>query len=194
MARTKTTGPEPVRRPRADAERNRERLLAVARALFAAKGAGASLEEIARDAQVGIGTLYRHYPTRDALIEAVYRADVAQLAAAAEHFARRHPPVEALRSWLLLFVEHLATKHGMGSALQSLVGGPSQLYASSSAPVTSAVTRLVESANATGDLRCEMPPLDLLRAIAGVAQIGATPHWRRSATQLVDVLLAGMRT
>ena len=122
---------KPERKPRADAERNREQLLQAATTIFAQKGAGASLEEIAREAGLGMGTLYRHFPTRDALVEAVYRTEVEQLGAAADRLAREQTPVEALRRWLVLFLGHLDTKHGMSTALQSRVGGPSQLYASS---------------------------------------------------------------
>jgi AcrR family transcriptional regulator len=194
MATKKKTAREPERKPRADAERNRELLLETAKAVFAAKGAGASLEEIARQAGLGIGTLYRHFPTRDALIEAVFRADVEQLVAAAERLILEQSPVEALRSWLLLMIEHLAAKRGgMGTALQSLTGGTTQLYAASTSSMEKTVTRLIDRAVAHGELRCEMPPLDLLRAIAGVAHIGNGPGWRKSATQLVDVLIAGMR-
>src|ERR1700734_4023728 len=104
--------PTAVRKPRADAERNRVRLLETAKAAFAEKGSGASLDEIARTAGVGAGTLYRHFPTRDALIEAVYRNENEQIVAAADRLAKTHPPVMALRDWLLLFVDYIATKHG----------------------------------------------------------------------------------
>jgi AcrR family transcriptional regulator len=184
----------PERKPRADAERNRELLLQAATTIFAEKGAGASLEEIARAAGVGIGTLYRHFPTRDALVEAVYRTEVEQLGAAAERLAQQEPAVDALRSWLVLFLDHLDTKHGMSSALQSLVGGPSQLYASSTPIMTRSVTMLVESAVSRGELRCALAPIDLLRAIGSVASVPGEKHWRRNATELIDLLLAGMQT
>src|SRR6202011_5532308 len=105
--------PTAVRKPRADAERNRVRLLETAKAAFAEKGSGASLDEIARPAGVGAGTLYRHFPPRDALVAAVYRNETEQLVAAANRLAETHPPVMALREWLLLFVDYIATKHGM---------------------------------------------------------------------------------
>ncbi len=194
MVTTKKGAREPERKPRADAERNRDLLLATAKAAFAAKGAMASLEEIARQAGVGIGTLYRHFPTRDALIEAVYQSDVEQLCGAAERFVREQAPVEALRSWLLLLIEHLAAKRIMGTALQSMKGDTAHLYAASTVLMDEAATLLVDNAVARGDLVCEMPPLDLLRAIAGVANLGPGPSWEKSATQLVDVLLAGMKT
>jgi AcrR family transcriptional regulator len=186
--------PGPVRKARVDAERNRQRLLETAKAAFAKKGAGASLEEIARAANVGIGTLYRHFPNRDALIEAVYRNETEQMALAATRLAERHPPVTALREWLLLFVDHLDAKHGMAEALNSIVGGTSALYAASGAKTKQAIARLVEGAVADGDIHLDMDPLDLLRALAGVMNKSPGPDSRRAAKQMVDILLAGMRT
>jgi AcrR family transcriptional regulator len=131
--------PTAVRKPRADAERNRVRLLETAKAAFAEKGSGASLDEIARIAGVGAGTLYRHFPTRDALVAAVYRNETEQLVAAASHLAEMHPPVAALREWLLLFVDYMATKHGMSEVLNSIVGGTSDLYSASTAQMKQAM-------------------------------------------------------
>ena len=112
------------RKPRADAQRNRALLLKTAKAAFAEKGAGASLDEIARTAGVGAGTLYRHFPTRDALIEAVYRAEVEALATAATRLLQERPPLDALREWMRLFVDYIATKNLIVPALNSMVGGP----------------------------------------------------------------------
>src|SRR4029077_568497 len=117
-----------VRKPRTDAQRNRKRVLEVAKEAFTQSGANASLDDIAKEAGVGAGTLYRHFPTRDALIEAVYRTEVEKLAAAEKKFSANLPPIEALRAWMLLFVDHIATKQIIGPALHSLVGGPSKLY------------------------------------------------------------------
>jgi AcrR family transcriptional regulator len=178
---------------RADAARNRDRLLTTARAAFAAKGSKASLDEIARTAGVGAGTLYRHFPTRDALIEAVYLNETQQLADAARHLAARHSPVEALREWMRLFVGYIATKRAMAEALGSLAGGTSALYATSTALVTAALGMLVDRAVASGEIRLELDPLDLLRALAGVANTGAGPNSEQSAKQLVDILIAGLR-
>ncbi|QEH34953.1 HTH-type transcriptional regulator AcrR [Aquisphaera giovannonii] len=184
-------GESPGRKPRADAQRNRAHLLDVAKSAFAEKGSAASLDEIARRAGVGIGTLYRHFPTRDALIEAVYRNEVEQLGEAASRLAAECPPVEALRAWLLLFVEYLGTKRGMSEALDSLVGGASELRAASGEMVKRSVAML--AGRASGELRLDFDPLDLLRALAGVANMGSGPDWRRSAGRLVDVLIAGLR-
>jgi AcrR family transcriptional regulator len=183
-----------VRKPRADAERNRVRLLETAKVAFAKKGSSASLDEIARTAGVGAGTLYRHFPTRDALVTAVYRNETEQLVAAADSLAETHPPVTALREWLLLFVDYIATKHGMYEALNSIVGGTSDLYSASTAQVKRAISQLVDRAVASGDIRLDLDPLDLLRALAGVANIGLGSDGERAAKRLVDILIAGVRT
>jgi AcrR family transcriptional regulator len=183
-----------TRKPRADAERNRQQLLETAKALFETKGSAASLEEIARAAGVGIGTLYRHFPTRDELVEAVYRDDTERLAGAARRFAETMPPVDALRAWMRVFVDHLATKQNMAEALNSLVGGTSALYAASTDLVVGAMKSLIERAVASGEIRLEMEPLDLLRALAGVMTVGSVPGAKANAKRLVDVLIAGIRT
>jgi AcrR family transcriptional regulator len=183
-----------VRKPRADAERNRVRLLETAKVAFAKKGSSASLDEIARTAGVGAGTLYRHFPTRDALVTAVYRNETEQLVAAADSLAETHPPVTALREWLLLFVDYIATKHGMYEALNSIVGGTSDLYSASTAQVKRAISQLVDRAVASGDIRLDLDPLDLLRALAGVANIGLGSDGEKAAKRLVDILIAGVRT
>jgi AcrR family transcriptional regulator len=184
--------PAAVRKPRADAKRNRVRLLETAKAAFAEKGSAASLDEIARIAGVGAGTLYRHFPTRDALVAAVYRNETEQLVVAASRLAETHPPVMALREWLLLFVDYIATKHG-NEVLNSIVGGTSDLYLASTAQVKQAIAKLVDRAVASGDIRLELDPLDLLRALAGVANIGLGPDGERAAKRLVDILIAGVR-
>ena len=185
--------PIPSRKTRVDAARNRARLLETAKAAFAAKGSNASLDEIARAARVGAGTLYRHFPTRDALIEAVYLNETQQLADAARQLAASQPPVEALRQWLRLFVDYIATKRVMAEPLGTLAGGPSALYATSTALVTAALRLLVDRAVAGGEIRLDLDPLDLLRALAGVANIGAGPNAEQSARQLVDILIAGLQ-
>ena len=183
-----------VRKPRADAERNRVRLLKTAKAVFAEKGSAASLDEIARIAGVGAGTLYRHFPTRDALVAAVYHNETDQLVAAADRLATMHPPLTALREWLLLFVDYIATKHGMSEVLNSIVGGASELYSASTAQVKSAIAKLVDRAVASGDIRLDLDSLDLLRALAGVANISLGRDGEQAAKRLVDILIAGVRT
>jgi AcrR family transcriptional regulator len=190
--RAKTTKSAP-RKPRTDALRNRERILEVAKQSFTRLGANASLDDIATQSGVGPGTLYRHFPTRDALIEAVYRAEVEKLAAAAHDFAKTMPPLEALRAWMLLFVDHMAAKQIIAPALNSVVGGASKLYAGSRSQIRGAVEALAERAIHSGDLRSDLDPNDLLRPLIGVALIPASPDWQQSAKRLVDILIAGSR-
>jgi AcrR family transcriptional regulator len=185
--------PDVARPLRADAQRNRARLVEVAKAMFSEGGAETSLEAIARAAGVGIGTLYRHFPTREALIEAVYRTETQHLVQAAPRFAETLPPVEALRAWLRLFVDHIATKQVMAPVLASMVGGTSELFAETGVQVKAAIASLVDRAVASGAIRLDIDPLDLLRALAGVAGISSVPGWEASAKRLVDILIAGVR-
>jgi AcrR family transcriptional regulator len=183
---------QPVERKlRTDAQRNRERILETAKDAFTRFGADASLDEIARQSGVGAGTLYRHFPSRDALIEAVYRTEVEKLAMAARRFAEEMPPIEALRAWMLLFVDHIAAKQIIAPALNSVVGGASKLYEGSRGQVRGAVELLVKRAMKSGDIRRDFDPFDLLRALIGVSHIDSDPDWRRSARRLVDILIAG---
>ena len=181
------------RKPRADAERNRVRLLETAKAAFAEKGAGASLDEIARTAGVGAGTLYRHFPTRDALIEAVYRNETEQLVAAANRLTETHAPTAALREWLRLFVDYMATKRGMYAALNSIVGGTSELYSTSAEQMKRAIAKLIDRAVESGDIRLDVDPLDLLRALAGVTNVNPGSDGTQAAKRMVDILIAGIQ-
>lgn len=181
------------RKPRTDALRNRERILEVAKQAFTRYGAEASLDDIAKQAGVGAGTLYRHFPTRDALIEAVYRSEVEKLAAAQRKFSETMSPIEALRSWMLLFVDHIAAKQIIAPALNSIVGGASRLYEGSRAQIQGAIDALVKRAIRSGDLRKDLDPFDLLRALIGVSHVTAGPDWQQSARRLVDILIAGSR-
>jgi len=184
----------PARKLRTDALRNRERILEVAKRAFTREGADASLDEIAKQAGVGAGTLYRHFPTRDALIEAVYRSEVEKLAAAAGGFAAAMAPVEALRAWLLLFVDYVAAKHIIAPALNSVAGGPSRLYEGSRSLVQGAIDELVKNAKKSGEVRKDVDASDLLRAVIGVSYVGSGGDWQQSARRLVDILVAGSRT
>ncbi len=189
----KKSSPPALRKPRADARRNRERILETAKEAFTRLGVGVSLDDIARRAGVGPGTLYRHFPTRDALLEAVYRTEVEKLAAAQVQYAATMPPVEALRAWMLLFVDYIAAKHIIAPALNTLVGGPSKLFDTTGAQVKGAIHALVERAIESGDIRPDLDPLDLLRALIGVSNVASGPDWRLSARRLVDILILGSR-
>lgn len=182
-----------ARKPRVDAERNRERLLATAKATFAKKGTGASLDEIARATGVGIGTLYRHFPTRDALIAAVYRNETEQLASAAKTLLAAHTPLRALQLWMNLFVDYMATKRGLYAVLDSLADGTSALYADSTEQMTSALRLLMDRAVGSGEVKVDVDPLDLLRAVAGVSQGGAGSDWVTNAKKVAAILVAGIQ-
>lgn len=184
---------KPRRRLRSDGQRNRELLLTAARAAFTAGEIEIPLDEVARRAGVGIGTLYRHFPSRDALIESVYRAELDRLADVAPVLATQHPPVEALRAWMRLFVDYIAAKQVIAPALNGLVGGTSALYAQSGTVLQAAINRLVAAAIASGDINPDIEPLDLLRALAGVSNFSAGPGWETSAKRLVDILIAGSK-
>jgi AcrR family transcriptional regulator len=181
------------RKPRADAQRNRERILEVAKEAFTRSGANTSLDDIAKQAGVGAGTLYRHFPTRDELLEAVYRTEVEKLAAAERKFAETLPPIEALRAWMLLFVDYIAAKQIIAPALNTLVGGPSKVFEASYAQVWEAIRALVKRAMKSGDIRKDLDPIDLLRALIGVANVSTSPDWQQSARRLVDILVLGSR-
>ena len=179
------------RQPRADAQRNRERILEVAKREFTRLGANASLEEIAKRAGVGPGTLYRHFSMREELLVAVYRSAVEKLAAAERTFADTMPPAEALRAWLLLFVDAVETKQIIAPVLNALVGDPKRVFEASYAQMHEALRALVKRAIQSGDIRNDLDPIDLLRAIVGVANVSASPDWQESARRLIDILITG---
>ena len=185
--------PEPKKKQRCDAQQNRERLLAVAKAAFTKFGANTSLEDIAKQAGVGPGTLYRHFPSREDLLKAVYQASAAKLAEAEQEFAKAFPPVEALRAWMLLFVDYIAEKQLIAPALNALVADPKKLFEASYAPIWEAVRALVKRAIKSGDLREDLDAIDLLRALVGVANVATSPDWQQSARRLVDILILGSR-
>src|SRR5580692_8439005 len=166
------------RKPRADALRNRERVLEAAKAVFSAGGAQASLEAVAREAGVGIGTLYRHFPTREALFEAVYRREVQQLADLGEQLKQQAKPVDALRQWMRSMVKFVATKKGMSAALALAADKNSELVSYSSDRLTRAVGELLDRAIATGEIRGDISPEDLLRALVGMCYMHDQPGWQ----------------
>jgi AcrR family transcriptional regulator len=181
------------RKPRADAVRNRERVLEAAKAVFSQGGPEASLEEVARQAGVGIGTLYRHFPTREALYEAVYRREVEQLVDLARDLTADAPPVDALRRWMRSGVEFMATKKGMAAALAVTAHGSSDLAAYSLDRLTSAVGELLQRAVTAGEIRADIDPEDLLRALVGMCFAHDRPGWQAKVLRLVDVFIDGLR-
>ena len=181
-----------TRKPRADAVRNRERVLEAAKVVFSAGGPDASLEAVARAAGVGIGTLYRHFPTREALFEAVYRREVQYLADLAEQL-KQEAPVDALRHWMRSNVKFVATKKGMSEALALAAYKNSELFSYSFDRLTRAVGGLLERAVATGEIRDDITPEDLLRALVGMCYMHDQPGWQTSVLRLVDVFIDGLR-
>src|SRR3954447_18271990 len=159
-------GAQRVMRP--DACRNRDRLLEVASDAFTANGVDTSLEKIAKAAGVGIGTLYRHYPTRDALVEAVYRHNVDLLCEGADELSATLPPDEALAAWMQRFVAYVGTKKGLATYLKSVVSADSDLFVSTHARVQATIGGLVDAAAAAGSIRPGVEGMDLLRALSGV--------------------------
>jgi AcrR family transcriptional regulator len=187
----KRSKPAP-RKPRADAQRNRERILEVAKQAFTRSGADTSLDDIAKQADVGPGTLYRHFPTRNVLLEAVYRSEVEKLAAAERKFAASMPPMEALRAWMLLFIDYIATKKIIAPALNTLVGSHAKVIEASYAQIQRAIRALVKRGIQSGEIRKDLDAIDLLKALIGVAYV-ASPDWQQSARRLVDILITGSR-
>jgi len=167
--------------------------LEAAKAAFAEAGPDISLDEIARRAGVGIGTLYRHFPTRDAIVEAVYRREVAQLADAAARLLDELPAGAALHEWMRLFVDYIATKKVIASALGSIAGG-AELYASSGVRIQQAMSLLVARSAAGGDIRADADPADILRALVGFTYFNTSPGWEASAHRLIDLLMDGLRS
>jgi AcrR family transcriptional regulator len=178
---------------RADAQRNRDKLIEVAAQAFAEHGVEASLEEIARRAGVGIGTLYRHFPTREHLVEVVYRREVELLCAAADELAEHERPDVALEQWMQRFVGYIATKRGMANSLQLLYATNSQLFAKTSGMVPQALQRLVEAAAAAGLIRKDIESADVLQALAGIYSAPNSPDWRERSRRLVQLLMDGLR-
>jgi AcrR family transcriptional regulator len=178
---------------RADARRNRDRLLEAAAATFgAADGRPVSLESIARAAGVGIGTLYRHFPSRELLIEAVYRAELAEVAAAADQLLRRHPPKEALRRWMDRYAGFVAAKRGMAESLRAMVDSgapgapePSQTRAS----IVGAVEMLLRAGADDGTLRADVGADDVVSSLLGIFLVSGSPD---QTGRLLDLLVAGI--
>ena len=181
------------RRPRADAARNRERLLEAAKAVFGAGGPQASLDAVARTAGVGIGTLYRHFPTREALFEAVYRREVEQLVELAGQLAACPAPVAALRRWVRANVEFVATKKGMAAALALATHGSTELSAYTSERLTAAVRGLMDRAAAAGQMRGDVGPGDLLRLLVALCYGSDAPGWQANVLRLLDVFIDGLQ-
>jgi AcrR family transcriptional regulator len=183
----------PEKRLRADASRNREKLIEIAAAAFAAHGGNATLEEIARQAGVGIGTLYRHFPTREHLVEVVYRREVEALCDAAEELAQNNAPDVALAEWMQRFVDYIAAKRGMANSLRILFDANSEVFANTSGMVALALQHLVDAAVADGSIRSDIDINDISQALSGIYSAPDTPDWRDRSRRLVSLLMDGLR-
>lgn len=188
-----TATKKPARKPRADAQRNRERILEVAKQVFTRRGSAASMDEIAKRANIGPGTLYRHFPTRDDLLAAVYISEVENLVEAQRKFSAEMPPIEALRAWLLVFIDYIAAKKIIAPAMNAMVGGPSQVYQQTNSLMENAANALASRAVASADLRQDVDPMDMLRAIYGVSSVASTEDSPAKARRFVDILIQGSR-
>ena len=182
-----------VRSPRSDAMRNRARLVAAAAEAFAEHGVDASLEDVARRAGVGIGTLYRHFPTRDALVEAAYRREVEVLCTSADELLATLPPEEALAQWMQRFVGYVATKRGMSTALKSMMAADSALFDDCRAQMNDSAARLLAAAAEAGGVRADVDAKDLLRAMGGICLATDEADWPDQSRRLVALLLDGLR-
>jgi AcrR family transcriptional regulator len=182
-----------IRKPRADAQRNRERILEVAKQVFTRLGADASMDEIAKRAKIGPGTLYRHFPTRDDLLATVYISEVEKLAEAQRKFSAELSPIGALRAWMLVFIDYIAAKRIIAPALNAMAGGPSQIYQQTTRVMEEAARALASRAVASRDLRQDVDPMDMLRAIYGISSAGSAEDWPEKARLFVDILIQGSR-
>jgi AcrR family transcriptional regulator len=182
-----------VRGPRADARRNREKLLAAAAEAFAREGEGVALESIAARAGVGVGTLYRHFPSRDALVAAAYRHEVNALCAAAADLLAGRPAGAALEAWLDRFADYIAAKRAMGDALRSAVSSDSPLWAETRDQIVGALRLLLEAGAADGTLRADADPTDVLKVIIGIWFLPAGPRWRQDVGRMLALVVDGLR-
>lgn len=179
---------------RVDARRNRERLLEVAGRAFSEAGTDASLEAIAKDAGVGIGTLYRHFPTREALLEAAYRNELARVCDSATELLAQLPPDQAMRRWMDLFIDYLATKQGMADALKAVIAsGDEDPFAESLDRISTAISTLLHAGAEVGVLRSDVDPLDVGFSLGGVLLITSDKGLRDRAGRMLDLLLDGLR-
>jgi AcrR family transcriptional regulator len=183
-----------VRPLRADAQRNRDKLLDVAvRAFSVSGGPEVTLEAIARDAGVGIGTLYRHFPTREALVEAAYRNELARLCDAAPELLRTEAPDRATRIWMDRFVDYMTTKHGMADALRAVIASGGNPFSESRDRLLAAITALLEAGAAAGTLRSDVDPSDVLTSLSGVSMATANQAQQDQARRILDLLMDGLR-
>ena len=182
-----------ARPPRADAQRNRERLLSAAVAEFAEHGQDVPLETIAARAGVGIGTLYRHFPNREALMVAAYQLEVDSLCASATELVATLPADQALRTWAVRFTDYVATKRAMGDALRSAVASDSSFFAETKQRISGALRLLLETGAASGVLRPDSDPDDVMRVMSAIWYLPDGPEWREDVGRMLDLVIDGLR-
>ncbi|MFF4851144.1 TetR/AcrR family transcriptional regulator [Streptomyces sp. NPDC001194] len=185
--------PDAARPLRADARRNRDKILAAAVRVFTEEGLDAHLERIAREAGVGTATLYRNFPTREALVEEAYRNEVARLRDVVPELLAAQPPYEALRAWTRLFMDYATAKRGMADALRAIAASGSNPYAHSHDMIRTAITELMDACAGAGAIRTDIGPTDMFAALAGIALTSAAPDQREQAERLLDLTLDGLR-
>lgn len=185
---------DPERPLRADARRNRDRILSAAVRVFTEEGLDAHLERIAREAGVGTATLYRNFPTREALVEAAYRNEVVQLCDVVPELLATKPPFEALRSWTRLFMDYATAKLGMADALRAVAAAGANPHAHSRDMIQTAITALMDACTAADAIRTDIRPTDVFAALAGIALTSAQPEQRDQAERLLDLTLDGLRS
>ena len=178
---------------RADAQRNRELLLAAAVAAFSRSGPEVTLESIAKDAGVGIGTLYRHFPSREALVDVAYRSELARLCDSAPELLAAMPADQALRTWMDRFLEYMTTKRGMSEALHKVIASGGNPFAESRGRLLAAFAQLLRAGAADGTLRADLDPADLMASVSGVSLAAGEPGQRQQAARLLDLLMDGVR-
>lgn len=165
----------------------------MAKEAFARPGANASLDDIAKQLGMGPGTLYRHFPSREELLQAVYRTELEKLAEAEQKLSQTMRPTEALRAWLLLFVDAIAAKQLIAPALNTLLGDPKKVFEASYEKMHQAIRTLVKSGIESGEIRSDLDPIDSLRALIGISNVASASDWQPSARRLVDILIIGSR-
>ncbi|MFC1408039.1 TetR/AcrR family transcriptional regulator [Streptacidiphilus sp. N1-12] len=186
-------GPSTARPLRADAQRNRDRLLAAAVQAFSQDGPEATLDAIAKQAGVGIGTLYRHFPTREALVEASYRNELGRLCDAAGELLRTEPPDLAVRAWMDRFVAYMTTKRGMADALRLVIASGGNPFAQSRDRMLAAIGELLRAGAEAGAVRSDVDPGDVLTGLSGITLAAGDPSQRDQARRLLDLLMDGLR-
>lgn len=182
-----------TRAPRADATRNREQLLAVATRVFLEADAEPSMRAIAREAGVGIATLYRHFPTRESLVDAVYRDQVERLTAGARELLDRLPPAAAMRRWMDLFGDWIATKNGMLDTLLSMIQAGEIAHARTRIELLTAITAILDAGRVAGDLRPDVTAEDIAATLIGIFTVAPRPAREASAGRLLNLLMDGLR-